>query len=143
MKRVLDSSTAFKWLVAEVDSDKAIRLRDDFRNGLVELIAPDIFPAEMASSLLTAQRKGRISDFQPLLFDVLAEGIVLHTSTPLLARMAMIITTVTTGARFSVYDCIYVALAEREGCELVTADERLVRNLQPAFPFVTSLASLP
>ena len=57
MKRVLDSSTAFKWLVAEVDSDKAIRLRDDFRNGLVELIAPDIFPAEMASSLLTAQRK--------------------------------------------------------------------------------------
>ena len=37
---------------------------------------------------------------------------------------------------------MYVALAERENCELVTADTRLY-NLQPYFPFVTSLASLP
>jgi predicted nucleic acid-binding protein len=28
-----------------------------------------------------------------------------------------------------VYDCLYVALAEREKCDLVTADEKLVRNL--------------
>jgi predicted nucleic acid-binding protein len=45
--------------------------------------------------------------------------------------------------RIGVYDCLYVALAEREGCELVTADGRLVRNLQPRFLFVVSLASLP
>ena len=30
-------------------------------------------------------------------------------------------------ARIGVYDCLYVALAERAGCELVTADDRLVR----------------
>jgi predicted nucleic acid-binding protein len=36
-----------------------------------------------------------------------------------------------------------VALAEREGCELLTADDRLVRTLQPTFPFTTALASLP
>ncbi len=54
MKRVIDNSAAFNWVVTDTDSDKAIRLRDDFRNGVVELIAPDIFPAEMASSLLTA-----------------------------------------------------------------------------------------
>ena len=45
-------------------------------------------------------------------------------------------------ARIGVYDCLYVALAEQEGCELVTADDRLVRTLQPTFPFITSLASL-
>jgi predicted nucleic acid-binding protein len=28
--------------------------------------------------------------------------------------------------RIGVYDCLYVALAEREQCELVTADQRLV-----------------
>ena len=52
--------------------------------GAFELIAPDIFPAEMKSSLLTAQRKGRITDFQPLLSLVLTEGVVLYPTTPLL-----------------------------------------------------------
>jgi hypothetical protein len=82
MKRVIDSSAAFKWVIVETDSDKAIRLRDDFRAGLVELIAPDIFPAEMASSLLTAQRKGNISDFVPPLTEVMSEGVGLRTRRP-------------------------------------------------------------
>jgi hypothetical protein len=37
---VVDSSTAFKWVVAEVDSGKAIHLLDDFRNGVIELVTP-------------------------------------------------------------------------------------------------------
>jgi predicted nucleic acid-binding protein len=46
-------------------------------------------------------------------------------------------------ARIGVYDCLYVALAEREGCEFSTADDRLVRTLRPTFPFITLLGSLP
>ncbi len=38
MKRAIDSSVAFKWVVAETHSDKAFLLRDDFRNGLVDLL---------------------------------------------------------------------------------------------------------
>jgi predicted nucleic acid-binding protein len=38
---------------------------------------------------------------------------------------------------------LYVALAEREGCELLTADQRMVNNLQSSFPFIRLLASLP
>lgn len=34
-------------------------------------------------------------------------------------------------------------LAEPESCELVTADTRLVNNLQARFPFIIELASLP
>ncbi len=41
------------------------------------------------------------------------------------------------------YDCLYVALAEREACELVTAADRLVKRLKPTFPFITPLSSLP
>ena len=47
MKRVLDSSVGFKWVVPELHSDKALRLRDDYRNGSAELIAPDIFLVEI------------------------------------------------------------------------------------------------
>lgn len=42
----------------------------------------------------------------------------------------------------SLDDALYVALAEREGCELITADDRLVRALQPSYPFVISLSTL-
>ena len=45
--------------------------------------------------------------------------------------------------RVGVYDCLYVALADQEGCEFITADGRLVKNLQPSYPFIVSLASLP
>jgi hypothetical protein len=46
-------------------------------------------------------------------------------------------------SREGVYDCLYVALAEREGCELVTADSRLLATFKTTFPFIIDLASLP
>ena len=45
--------------------------------------------------------------------------------------------------RHNVHDCLYVALAEREACEFLTADRKLVTNLQSALPFITDLATLP
>jgi hypothetical protein len=43
MKYVLDSSVALKFVLPEVDSGKAIRLRDDYRKSIHELISPDIW----------------------------------------------------------------------------------------------------
>ena len=60
MKYVLDASVAFKWVVPEPDSDKANLLRDDFRNGIHELLGPDIFPPEIMHALTRAERQGRI-----------------------------------------------------------------------------------
>jgi hypothetical protein len=45
--------------------------------------------------------------------------------------------------RAGFYDCLYVALAEQENCQLVTADDKLINALQARFPFIVSLASLP
>ena len=58
MKYVLDSSVGFKWAVVEQDTPKARQVRDDFRNALVELIAPDVFPVEIAHALTRAERQG-------------------------------------------------------------------------------------
>ena len=60
MKYVIDASTAFQWEVPEPDSLKAIQLQEDYRNGIHELISPDIFPAEVGNALIVAERKGRI-----------------------------------------------------------------------------------
>ena len=139
MKYVLDSSVAFKWVVPESDTPRAVQLRDEFRAGVHELIAPDVFPPELAHALTRAERQGRINDAVTRLIDVLTTSPILIPSLPLLLRAADISSTL----RVGVYDCLYVALAEREGCELVTADTRLLANLKPTFPFIIDLASLP
>lgn len=48
MKYALDASVAAKWVLPEPDSSKAVALRDDFRQAVHELLAPDTFPAEIA-----------------------------------------------------------------------------------------------
>jgi predicted nucleic acid-binding protein len=141
VKYVLDSSVALKWVLSEADSGKAIRLRDEYRNGVHELLAPDLFPPEIANALASAERQKRIRPGESAVFlnDVLSAAPTLHHTSPLLIR-AMEIAIATKQA---VYDCVYVALAEEEGCELVTADDKLARSLRPACPFIVSLATLP
>jgi predicted nucleic acid-binding protein len=141
MRHVLDSSVGFKWVVAEVDTDKALRLRDDFRNGLVELLAPDVLPIEIGHGLTRAERQKRITPAEgaTYLADLLMLLPQLHPSLALLPRAYEI----SSQMRVGIYDCLYVALAEREKCELITADDKLLKNLQPQFPFLVLLSSLP
>ena len=70
---------------------------------------------------------------------VLRNAPQLHPYLPLLPRAYSI----ASQARIGVYDCLYVALAEREGCGLVTADARLLNALGGTFPFLVDLAALP
>ena len=71
--------------------------------------------------------------------DVMSTPPRMEASGPLLPRAIQI----SSAARIGVYDCLYLALADREGCELVTADDKLVKTLQGQFPFLVPLASLP
>jgi len=64
---------------------------------------------------------------------------VMHPYEPLLDRAVDI----SSKTRSGLYDCLYAALAEREGCELVTDDQKLIANLKAQFPFIVPLASLP
>lgn len=141
MKYVLDSSVGFKWLVIEALTTEARRLRDDFQKALHELISPDIFPVEVAHALTRAERQGRITPTQGSQFlrDMMNTLPQLYPYLSLLPRAYEI----SSQSRHGVYDCLYVTLAEREGCQLVTADDKLVRNLQPQFSFIVPLASLP
>jgi predicted nucleic acid-binding protein len=141
MRFVLDSSVGFKTLVAETDSGKAQQLYDNCLKGIHELLAPDVFSVEVAHSITRAERQARITPAQGarLLTDILNRLPQMHPSLPLLPRAYAISST----ARIGVYDCLYLALAEREGCEFVTADDKLVKNLRGQFPIIVALASMP
>jgi predicted nucleic acid-binding protein len=141
MRYVLDASVALKWVLPEPDTPKAVRLRNAYRQQVHELLAPDVFPAEVAHALAKAERRRilRPPEGARRLALVLRTPPRFHPYLPLLGRAFQI----ASALRVGVYDCLYVALAEREACELVTADDRLVKNLQPQFPFIIALASLP
>jgi hypothetical protein len=99
MNYVIDPSVAFKWAIAETDSAKAITLRDDFRKGIHQLVAPDLFPTEIANSLLVAERRGRIQpDDWPVFFnDVMRYCPILQPAVPHLVRSYEIATLSTPG----------------------------------------------
>ena len=141
MRYVFDASVALCWAIPRPLSPKALALRDEYRQRIHELIAPSVYPHEIANALTKSERQKLIpvGDARPLSRDVLSTSPILHGTGPIFSRALDI----SSQTRSGFYDCLYVALAESEGIELVTTDDKLLRNLQGKFPFVISLASLP
>ena len=123
MTWVVDASIAIKWVIPEVLSDAANRLRD----GEDEFLAPDLLLVEVANALWKKMKTEEISarEADGALNLVGQSGIDLHPTGPLLPRAME----VARRLDHPVYDCVYLALAEREQTALVTADQRLLRRL--------------
>lgn len=141
MRYVVDASVASTAVLPGPHRAKARQLQTDYQNQVHDLLAPDIFIAETANALTKAERQklikvGRASFLHGTIMSVRP---VLHAYVPLVSRAIDI----SSRTRSAFYDCLYVALAERESCELVTVDDKLVRNLQSQFPFVIHLSALP
>lgn len=141
MKSVLDSSVAVKWGIAEPDTDKALRLRDAYRLGQHELIAPDWLLAEVANVLGKAAARGRITTAEAIKAnaEIAQDAPTLYPSVPLVHQAFGL----ALKHQRAVYDCLYLALALREQCALITADDALVRQLQPIYGCLVALSSLP
>ncbi len=127
MKYVLDASVAVKWTLPEADSAQALRILDDIDDHLIEALAPNTFPVEVAHALTKAERRGIIPHGAAFLgvSGVLSSVVVLHDYIDLLPRAVEL----ASEKRIGVYDCLYVALAEEQGCSLLTSDARLANVL--------------
>lgn len=138
MKLVLDASVAAKILLPEADSALAEALMRDFQNKVHELIAPDVLPVEIGHTLTRAERIGTLKKGEAIqkLSEFLLFRPPLFPYFPLLPRAVEL----SSQMRAGVYDCLYVALAEQEKCQLVTTDQKLIKNL-PGFP-IRDLATL-
>ncbi len=140
MKYVLDASVAACWVLRTPLQAKALKLRTEYQQNIHELIAPSHFPGEIASALTKAERQKliRVGDAHLLIQDILKAPPVLYVIDSLFYRAVEI----SSQTRSAFYDCLYVALADQENCELVTADDKLINALRGQFSFIRSLASL-
>jgi predicted nucleic acid-binding protein len=120
---VVDASIALKWVIPEILSDRADRVRDTED----DVLAPDLLLVEVANALWKKSAAREISSREAdEAFDLLRESsIALQATGPLLPRAME----VARRLAHPVYDCVYLALAEREHAVLVTADQRLLRRL--------------
>jgi predicted nucleic acid-binding protein len=117
---VVDASVATKWVLPEDGSDRAIALR---RPG-EEFVAPGLIAAEIGNAVW---KRVTWKDFSTADALRALEIAMVHFSRLMpMEGLAMRATEIAIELRHPIYDCFYLALAERERCPLVTADKRLL-----------------
>lgn len=126
MALVVDASVAVKWLLPESGSSAATALREEDS----ELIAPSLIAAEIGSALWRAERAGTIKRSEAIEGIECAllwfEGLI-----PLEDIRGRALT-LAIELRQPIYDCFYIALAERENAPLATADEAMIASARKA-----------
>src|SRR5205085_9483157 len=107
-----------QWEVLEPLSAKACSIRDGFQHGTHQILTTDLFATEVANGLLVAERRSRILPGQGAIFlaHILTVRLAVYPALPDLLPRAFAMAWSTSS---SVYDCLYLALAERERCEFI------------------------
>ena len=120
---VVDASVALKWVVEEEGSEAALTLKGR------DLAAPSLLRVEAANALRSLAARKAIAPAAALdLLGLLQEApMALVEPDDALERRAL---EIALQLAHPVYDCVYLALAERMGRVLVTADGRLLRAVR-------------
>ena len=136
MKRVVvDASAILKWyLLDEAHGAQALALLQQCTAGELEILAPSLLTYELMNGLVIAGRRARLDqDTISLSFrGFMSLGIRFY-------EVSLFADKVFQYSRLygrSVYDSSYLALAEQEGVDMITADERLFNAVQKDLPWV-------
>ena len=140
-KVVVYGSVAIKWFVVELHTAEALRVLDAYKAGALSLAAPEMIHAEVGNvvwkknqfqGLATADAEKIIDLFRALKLELTPTAALLEDA----FRLAV-------ANQRSVYDAMYLALSVREGCPLVTADEKLVNAVGSRFPGLVLVRNWP
>jgi predicted nucleic acid-binding protein len=138
---VIDSSVAVKWFVVEPYSTEARRILDAYQNSSLSFLAPDLINAEFGNiiwkkhllqGLAASDAQDVLDKFRQLQFTFVPTATLLEDA----YRIAVT-------HRRTVYDSLYLALGIREGCQVVTADEKFVNAVGAAFPNLVWVPNWP
>ncbi len=129
---VIDASVVVRSLVTSGDTPRVLELLDGWNKASRQLVAPQLLIPEVVSALRQIVRARHIT---PAEADSAVENLLALRIEYVPPDVALCQSALRWAARLDqvrAYDALYVALAEREGAELWSADERLVRALQGA-----------
>jgi predicted nucleic acid-binding protein len=127
---IVDASIVVDWVAPGAAPDSAaVAVLEGLSRSRVALIAPRLLLEEVSNALITGIRRGRWSGA-----DADASFGLVRSLPVRLVDGAMDVERAWELSRrhdqHPIYDMVYVALAERTGCSLVTADTALRQRLQ-------------
>jgi predicted nucleic acid-binding protein len=117
---VVDASVAIKWVMPEQGADRAAALRGQPD----ELIAPTLITAEIGSAIRRRAAAEELTAREAL--DAAEIAIALIGRMVPLPELAGRALEFAIQLRHPIYDCFYLALAERENVPLISADKKLI-----------------
>ena len=136
-KIILDASVGLKWFLNEVYSAEAIKLMTGIRDKRLSAIVPFSFYAECANALWEKTRKEIIR------FGRAHEALEEIRKIPLLGHLHEDLEDVAYDNAciydITVYDALYISLAEIYGVPLITADVKLIKACKDRFDFIEHL----
>ncbi|HET7770186.1 MAG TPA: type II toxin-antitoxin system VapC family toxin [Chloroflexota bacterium] len=138
---VIDASVAAKWLLRDEEGvDAAGALQDEHTTGRLALAAPRQIEVEVTAAIRRAVLTGRVdaAEGRRLVVQWLDE---LCPSLRLAANARALAGAFAFSLRYGVtlFDALYLTVAEQASSNLVVADERLLRSPAGALPFAWSL----
>mgnify|MGYP001574490109 CR=1 FL=1 len=121
-EKVIDASVVVKWFSHEKDSDKAIKIKSDFLNGNTILIVQSMIFLETINALRYKKRNERQlihANEELFKLDLKLEGI----------NKEILSKTIENSIKYkiTIYDALYVTLAQIYGTFLITADKELYK----------------
>lgn len=137
---VIDASVVLKWFFdfpEEGDREKAIKLKNLHVSGKIKLTFPRYAIYEIANALTFSKYKlgeDLILESLDALEDI---KIISYDDRRLIKKAVSFALTY----NVTIYDALYLILAKKAKCALVTADERFIRKVKKQEPIVCLLAN--
>lgn len=124
MSLVIDASIAVKWLLPEVNSQEALELLETGET----LLAPELIYAEVANAIW---KRVKLRELSPKEAGTLVK-LLQNISFDVISTVNLLAPTLQIAASInhnSVYDCLYLIIAEMNDSTLITADEEFYKKI--------------
>ena len=123
---VVDASVLVKWFMEEEDRDRALSLRELHTSGRSSLFVSELTFLEILNALRYAPRANEEDGAEAL---HVLENLHLQV-TPTNFDLLRKANAIAWAYKITIYDALYVALAEQLGYPLITSDEAMVSKLK-------------
>ena len=136
---VVDSGVSVKWFIKEINSVEARKMLDEFQQGNVEFLAPDLIYAEFGNiiwkkhifqNLPLEEARATLEDFKQISFTLTPVTLLFDDAFQIAVKY-----------KRSFYDSLYLALSVKENCGFVTADEKFYNAVKQDFQKMILLAN--
>jgi len=121
-EKIIDASVVVKWFINEKDSDKALKIREDHISGKIVLVVPELMFLEVMNTL--RYKEPNIEKIVYINKSLWEFQFKIQKMNNFILDKAV---NIAVKNNLSIYDALYVTLAQIHGTFLVTADKELYK----------------